>query len=256
MQRAAISLILGLAFFAQVASAHSTLKCVGPAPVAESAPSLQQILDGLVVSGPPIDANAPIDVELWQNSSGAMTAQLVANYTPDSEGTWFGMYDPDHVNNPAFLISDALTPADVATVSFLDNGSITIQGGPQTGPKLGFEGPFGFFAKNFDPKGIGDTIYFYTQDALNLGNAPRAVVFQGNGSTTLKLPGLAAGLFLPGQFLIAWETGLGDANDGKFNDFLVLVSNIVPVTVPEPAFALLLGISALAVVCGRRARST
>ena len=81
------------------------------------------------------------------------------------------------------------------------------------------------------------------------------MVFEGDGETVLKLPGLAPGLFLPGQFLIAWETGLGDANDGKFNDFLVLVSNIVPGTVPEPSFALLLGISSLALVCVRRARS-
>ena len=79
MQRAAVSLVLGLAFFAQVASAHSTIKCDGPATLTGLAPSLQQILDGLVVSGPPIDASAPINVELWQNSSGAMTAQLVAD---------------------------------------------------------------------------------------------------------------------------------------------------------------------------------
>ena len=241
--------------FAQIASAHSTIRCDGPtATPTSTAPSLQQILDGLVVSGPGINANAPLNVELWQNSSGPMTAQLVVDNTPKLDGSWFGMYDADKTTK-AFLLSNIIK-ADIATVTFHDNDSITVQGGPVMGPQFGFEGPFGFFVKTFDPIGIRDSAFYYTQDALNPEGSPRAVVFQGDGTTVLKLPGLAAGLFLPSQFLIAWETGLGDANDGQFNDLLVLVSNIVPVSVPEPSFALLLGISALAVVCGRRARST
>lgn len=261
IQRAAISMVLGLAFFAQVAAAHSTLKCDGPTTPTGPAPSLQQILDGLVVSGPPIDANAPINVELWQNSAGPMTVQLVADYTGKWQAIIPGMYDPDNMHKAFF---DIPTPSDVATVMFNDNGSITIHGGFKPNKAFGFEGPFGFFVKTFDSKHgkhgkhhkkHGDSTFFYTQAALNDG--PRAKVFQGDGTTILKLPGLAPGLFLPSQFLIAWETGLGDANDGQFNDFLILVSNVVPVaTAPEPAFAFLLGISALAVVCGRRARST
>jgi hypothetical protein len=255
IQRAAISAVVCLALLARVAVAHPMDWGRRSAPTAP-APTLQQILDGLVVSGPPIDASAPINVELWQNSSGPMTAQVVLDFT--SKRIKFGMYDPDHVDDPVFMLRGMMKPADVATVTFNDDDSITVQGGGhRKNPQLGFEGPFGFVVKNFDSKHKhkGDNGLFFTQDALNPGGSPRALVFQGNGQTMLKLPGLAPGLFLPGQFLIAWETGLGDANDGKFNDFLVLVSNIVPVTAPEPAFALLLGISSLALICGRRARS-
>jgi len=259
IQRAAVSVVLGLVLFAQVASAHSTLKCDGPSTPTGPAPSLQQILDGLVVAGPAIDANAPIDVELWQNSAGPMTVQLVADYTGKWQGVIPGMYDPDTLKKAFFHIP---TPSDVATVMFNDNGSITVHGGWKPNKVFGFEGPFGFFVKTFDSKHHGkhhgkhgDSNIFFTQPALN-GDEARAKVFQGDGVTVLKLPGLAPGVFLPSQFLIAWETGLGDANDGQFNDFLFLVSNVVAVTAPEPAFAFLLGISALAVVCGRRARST
>jgi hypothetical protein len=253
IQRAAVAAVLCLALFASVADAHS-MNCNKPSVVPTgAAPTLQQILDGLVVSGPPIDASAPVNVELWQNSAAPMTAQIALDFTPEHEGLWFGMYDAAQ-GTKAFLLSEIIN-ADLATVAFNDNGSITVHGGPTMGPQVGFDGPFGFFVKTFDPIGIKDSQYFFTQDALNPGSEPRAVVFAGDGTTTLKLPGIAAGLFLPGQFLIAWETGLGDANDGQFNDFLVLVSNIVPVTVPEPAFVVLLGISSLALICGRRARS-
>ena len=151
MQRAAISVVLGLAFLAQVASAHSTLQVRRadhgrPAP----APSLQQILDGLVVSGPPIDANAPINIELWQNSSRADDGADRRRQHAQVEGTSVRHVRPRQRDNKAFLLSDMMTPADVATVTFLDNGSITVQGGLKSSPKFGFEGPFGFFVKTFD----------------------------------------------------------------------------------------------------------
>jgi len=273
IQRAAFSALLCLTLLANPAAAHSMRFDTPTTPITQP-PSLQQILDGLVVSGPAIDASAPLDVQLWTNSTAAITAQLVVDYSPKS--IFFGMYDPDNSGNHAFLLPDGVKPSDVATAVFNDDQSITVHG-PISKNYSPFEGPFGFFIKEFDQRtgckcggfgkhgwdkgwgkfkggDIGPAAFFYTQDPLNPSGEPRAVVFQGNGQTVIKLPGLAPAVFLPSQFLIAWETGLGDANDGKFNDFLVLVSNIVPVTVPEPAFALLLGISSLALVCGRRAR--
>src|SRR5262245_56239210 len=77
MQRAGVIALLSFVLFARIAGAHS-MHCDGPAqPQSTPTPSLQQILDGLVVSGPGIDAGAPIDTELFLNSAAAMTAQLV-----------------------------------------------------------------------------------------------------------------------------------------------------------------------------------
>lgn len=247
---AAFSAFVCLALLAGDAGAHPTGTTTVPAPTGP-APTLQQILDGLVVSGPAIDANAPQNIELWQNASGPMTANFVLDFTPREDGIWFGMYDADHPGNPAFLLSDIITPADAATVTFNDDGSISVTGGLK--PKsFGFDGPFGFFAKNFAPDDSRGSVFLFTEAALN-GGTVRAKVFQGNGTTMLKFPGLAPGLFVQSQFLIAFETGLGDENDGGFNDFIVSVSSIVPI--PEPALGWLLGISSLAVLRGRRLRS-
>jgi hypothetical protein len=74
-----------------------------------------------------------------------------------------------------------------------------------------------------------------------------AKVFEGNNKTILRFPGLAPGLFLTSQFLIAFETN----KDGQFNDLIVSVSGLA---IPEPALGLLLGLS-LAALYVRRARS-
>lgn len=230
MQRAVISTILGLCLLAQGAAAQT----------------LQDILNGLVVSGPAIDANAPAPIEAWNRGAGPLNAQLVGDFTPTSDIN-FGIYDTDSLAQ-ALLLSDDFLPDEVVLGIFRDDGSINVRGGLATSPVFGFEGPFGFFVTN-------ESETFYTEVARN-SDGPRAKVFQGNGTTVLKLAGLSPGAFLPSQFLIAWETGIGDANDGEYNDFLVLVSSILPIVpVPEPAFALVLGVSALALVCGRRARS-
>jgi hypothetical protein len=250
VKRALLSVLVCLALAARTAAAHSTCDAAPP-PTPGTAPTLQQILDGLVVSGPPIDANSPANIELWQNASGPMTANFVLDFTPRQDGIWFGMYDADNPGNPAFLLSDIITPADVAAVSFNDDGSISVSGGLKP-RSTGFDGPFGFFVKNFAPDNSRSSVFLFTQAELN-GGTVRAKVFQGNGTTVLKFPGLAPGLFLENQFLIAFETGLGDGNDGGFNDFIVSVSGIVPV--PEPAIAWLVCISGLALVCGRRLRS-
>jgi len=245
--------------FAQSAEAHSIRphwnwskhshkdKCCTP-DTPSSQPTLQQILDGLVVSGPALDANAPSGIELWDNSAGPMTAQIVADYTGKKDRVYFGMYAADDPTNRAFLLADFLKPTDIATVSFLEDGLISIRGGLTRRSKAdGFDGPFGFFAK-VAPK-HEERVVLFTEADLN-GGSVRAKVFQGDGQTTLKLPCLSPGLFLPSQFLIAFETD----GDDRFDDLLVLVSGIVP-HVPEPRLAWLLGVS-LAALAVRRVRST
>jgi hypothetical protein len=246
IQRTLISALVCLAMVAQTAAAHPMK--LKPHPVPSSSPeSLQQILDGLVVSGPAIDAGAPQNIQLWDNASGPMTANVVVDFTGRSQTAWFGMYPADNPKDRAFLLVDSMKPSDVASVAFLDDGSILIRGGIKPKSKAqGFDGPFGFFVK-ISSKG-DSPVFLFTESDLN-GGTVRAKVFQGNGTTTLKFPGLQPGLFLENQFLIAFETG----KDGGFNDFIVSVSGIV--AAPEPALSCLLGLS-LAALWARRPRST
>ena len=265
MIRRLLPALVCFALLAHGAAAHLISKPPCATPNTPS-PTLQQILDGLVVSGPAIDAGAPQSIELWDNASGPMTANVVVNYT-GSDAIRFGMYPDGDPSNHAFLLSGDMSPSVVVSVSFADDGKITISGGEHSTWVAGFGGPFGFFVKvpsehgesqhgesQHDEWEDGGTqagessVYLFTDADLNGG--VRAKVFQGNGTTTLKFPGQSPGLFLVNQYLIAFETG----DDGGFNDFVVSVSNLV--AVPEPAIAWLLGLSALAVLSARRIRST
>lgn len=262
IQRTLVSALVCVAVFcAQSAGAHSLRphwsgsqhhddkhegKCDHGGTCTDDGPALQQILDGLVVSGPGIDANDATGIELWDNSVGPMTAQLVADYTGKSQLVLFGMYPDGDPRNRVFLLSEFSRPKDPTTVTFLEDGDLSIRGGLRR-KASGFDGPFGFFVKVIEKHGDSRDIWFTDAD-LN-GGEVRAKVFAGDGLTTLKLPGLAPGLFLPNQFLIAFETGC----DGGFNDLLVLVTGIVPAQAPEPALAWLTGVS-LAALCARRAR--
>jgi hypothetical protein len=243
-QRSFLVALVCLAVIAQTAAGAplSKRKAVTPQGTTTT-PTLQQILNGLVVSGPAIDANAPSNVQLWTNTSGPATAQLVYDNT-GKQSVKFGIYDPDHPGDGQFLLDDKMKPSEITSVAFRDDSSIVIAGGKNKKAN-GFDGPFGFFAKI--PADKHDIAFLFTQPELN-GEIVAAKVFQGNGQTILKFPGMSPGLFLTSQFLIAFETN----KDGQFNDFIVSVSGLA---VPEPALALLLGMAAAA-LCARRVRST
>jgi hypothetical protein len=245
-QRAFIAVFVCLAAVAHFASAA---QISGRTPVTvqgkgSTTPTLQEILDGLVVSGPAINANASQNIQLWDNTSGPMTAQVVADFT-GKQSVKFGIYDPDNSSKGAQLLADKTKPSDIVSVVFNDDQTIGIQGGISGKKGKGFDGPFGFFAK-VPTHAKTDLPFLFTQSDLN-GGQVFAKVFAGNGQTVLHFPGLRPGLFLPGQFLIAFETN----NDGKFNDLLVSVSGLA---IPEPALGLLLALP-LAALLARRARS-
>lgn len=243
IQRAFTSAFVCLVAVAQVASAAATSTRAPVTVQGGTTPTLQQILDGLVVSGPAINANTPTPVQLWDNTSGPVSAQIVADFT-GKQSVKFGIYDPDQPNKGALLLNDNMKPSDVASIVFNDDQSIGIQGGKDKKGK-GFDGPFGFFAK-VPTKSKTDLPFLFTQSDLN-GGQVFAKVFQGNNQTILRFPGLAPGLFLTSQFLIAFET----SKDGQFNDLIVSVSGLA---IPEPALGLLVGLS-LAALYARRARS-
>ena len=245
--------LAGPAFAMSKAASHGHSH--GSAPVEEN---LQDILDGLVISGPPINASSPSPFELFEAGSSGITAQVISA----SDDLFFGIYDGSDPTNRGVLLKGSMPSSFVSTVSFSDDGRITFpkvqyghgwghwkhgkwsRGREKFESLSGFDGPFGFFVKS--GKGSG-AVYIFTQDALNSGGAQGALVFQGNGETTIKLPGLKAGLFRPDQFILAFDAD----GDGNFGDMVVLVSGIDR-GVPEPASALLIGVSLLALIRMRR----
>jgi len=248
MTRLSLPLSLLLASLASVALAHP-IPISGSPPEPVEKPSLQEILDDLVVSGPPIDANAPSGIELFESTESPMVVQLVFNFLNPGNLFAFGMYDADDPDNLVWLLPESFDPSHLVTVSFSADGTIAIDNGWVSTGGAGFDGPFGFFIKRRNP---GETpVYFFSESDLN-GGTDRVKVFQGDGSQTLQFPGLDPELFLSDQFLLAWEAGIGGQNDGGFDDFIVSVKAIT--AVPEPAALLLLGLSVGALARMRRAR--
>lgn len=201
--------------------------------------NLQDILDDLVVSGPPIDGGTPSPFELFVAGSTGITAQVITA----TDDLLFGIYDGDDPTNRGTLLMSGFPTSFVSAVSFSEDGTITLGSNPDAQTRSGFDGPFGFYVKQQDEGGF---VFIFTEAALNGGTA-RALAFQGNGETVIQIPGLAAGVFRPDQFILAFDAD----GDGVFGDMVVAIAGI-DVALPEPASALLIGLSLLALVRLRR----
>jgi hypothetical protein len=209
----------------------------GGVPATEEG-NLQDILDGLVVSGPPIDANAPSPFELFVAGSTGITAQVITAI----DDLHFGLYAGGNPLDAAAILNSHSPTSFVAAVSFDDQGVITFGSGVNDW-RSGFTGPFGFFVKS---TASAPFVVVYTEDSLN-GGSNRALAFQGNGQTTIALPGMQAGTFRPDQFILAFDVD----GDGNFGDMVVAIAGI-ETGVPEPAAMLLIGLSLFTLVRTRR----
>ena len=127
------------------------------------------------------------------------------------------------------------------------NGDIKVNG---TSVASGFGSSFGFYLGIYGSKGEygpGDgnstTLDYvvYSEDDLNPNGDAHALVYQGDDSTVLQLPGYMPGIFTDDEYIVAFEDWLYEyGSDKDFSDMVVMVESVQPV--PEPATALLMGI--------------
>jgi len=200
--------------------------------------TLQEIFDDLTVSGPGIDAvddQTPYAL-FTSTASGASIATFVIEVTAGAASQEFGIYDAHDNLNKVVLFDGGDTAGDQVAVSFLSDGSIRVN---FIDAGIDFaSNTFGFFLDS----GVNS---FYSEDSLNGGDA-RALIYQGDGETTLQIDPFAAGTFSPNEWIIAFE----DGGDNDFQDAVVLVESIEPV--PEPGTLALCGAAVLGFAWFRR----
>ena len=247
--RISIAILVGALAFAGLASPAlaGTINTNRPIALGDNLfeDNLQEVLDGIHVGGPAIDAVADqTGFALFHNqASGGAVATFIVEITSGSASQVLGLYDAYDPTNRIPIFGGADTTGEQKLISFLLNGTVKINGvvaGALTG------GSFGFYLAN------GSTVW-YTEDELNGGN-PQALVYRGNGLTTLQLPGFAPGVFATDEYIFAFEDGAYRASDQDFQDAVFLVESISPM--PEPGTLALLGVAGVGALLRRRKRAS
>jgi hypothetical protein len=209
-----------------------------------SEPSLQQIFNNLLAPGGTLDAiGDQSNFALFTNqaSAGAL-ASFVIEVAGFASQNKFGIYSAQNSDMQGVIFDGYHSQGDQALISFrnddifimtlhfeknsLDDFSYNIV--------KGFGNVFGFYIQTPENK------TFYTEDYLNPGGNPQALLYQGAGQT-LAIPGLEGGKFTPDHFIFAFEDKPFASSDKDFQDLVVLVESISPVPTPEPGTMLLLG---------------
>lgn len=191
--------------------------------------------------------NTQSNAAIFMNDgSGGSIATFIISIAGNAADNTAGIYQFGNSNNliPIFKNTSVFqSPTAQATVSFLSGGTVVVSanvdpnGIIQTGTYNNFGGVFGFYLKN-----PVSGSFFFSEDSLNPGGNPQALIYQGNDKDMIALPGFNKGLFTDDEFIIAWEDlPWANANTDKdFNDLVFAVESVTP-AVPEPATMLLLG---------------
>lgn len=207
--------------------------------------NLQEVLDSITVGGPGIDAFADqTGFALFTNqASGGAVATFIVEITSGAGTQTIGLYDAHNPTNLIQIFGAGDGAGEQKLISFLATGQVKING--VVAGTLS-SNSFGFYLKT----GGGTT--WYTEDSLNGGN-PQALVYRGNGTTTLQIAPYFPGLFSSDEYIFAFEDGSYLNSDKDFQDAVFLVESITPL--PEPGTLALVGLLGAGALLRRRRKA-
>ena len=232
MKAIAVMSVLLMAGATAYADPYTNNRPINPLGDNGSENNLQEVFDSITVSGG-IDAvtqQTPFAV-FSSGASGGSVATMIIELAANAGANTFGLYDVGDPTNKAQVFAGAQGQGAQAVIGFMANGDIRVNG---VVVASGFGSAFGFYL------GVPNTA-FYSQDALNPGNKAQALIYQGDGSTKLQIPGYAPGIFTVDEYIIAFEEVAFAQSDKDFQDMVVIVESIRPVPVPGAVLLGLLG---------------
>jgi len=234
MKAIAVISVLLMAGATAYADPYTNIRPINPLGDNGSENTLQEVFDSITVSGGinAVTQQTPFAV-FSSGASGGSVATMIIELAANPGANTFGLYDVGDPTNKAQVFAGVQGQGAQAVIGFMANGDIRVNG---TVVASGLVSAFGFYL------GVSEETAFYSQDFLNPGNKAQSLIYQGDGSTKLQIPGYSQGIFTVDEYIIAFDdVAFNKKSDRDFNDMVVVVESITPVPVPGAALLGLLG---------------
>ncbi len=202
--------------------------------------ALQGVLDSHTVT-PAGDSSVNVNTdqllqdEYWAiNAAGGSVATMIIELAGSAGSNLFGVYDPITGNSvQLFGGSDAAGAQRI--LSIMADGSVKVNF-VDTGKDFAAN-LFGYYLDSSATAGGG---LWHSDTYLNEDSLDHMAAYQGKGDL-FQIPGFSAGIWSPGEYVLAFEDLSNGGSDKDYNDMVIMVESVTPTSVPEPSTLLLLG---------------
>jgi hypothetical protein len=173
-----------------------------------------------------------IDSHWSITAAGATVTTVIIELAAFSGTNTFGIYDAANHLNSVQVFGGAAGPGAQAMVSIKLDGSVFLNN-VDTG--VDFAGNYFGYYLDATVGNQNAAAVFYSDTGLNADGIDHMYAYQGKNVDTVQLPGLAPGLWVDDEYVLAFED-LWNLGDGDYTDFVAMVESVSPIPAPGAIF--------------------